>query len=430
MKKFLRIILSWTLCVAIFTSIISIYAIDNNVSTSRLLTKEEVLTLANGHINGYLKTDWQTADRNLTPSNDFVNLYDIDGNLYAYMVPLIEDGVDEVGYITITAIDNAYSFYEIYIKDNAVKQMKKTMNSVKKTGETAKLILYPPNQYFVQTTNNTTRSTESKYFVIDGDNITIHKTAESFQQQKNELRKAYTNSKTTENKESLSRELKTLKAQTLQSSAAVTAVADENYPIKNEQNFVNAGGSYGGNQKWYSNSNWRGNGCGPVAAANITCYLGKTLGGKYAPLYTRTMSRSDFIAHMVELYQALNPPPTGLLDLISTKLYASKKGVSLTEHRISTDKSNIENTARGIKTALSQNKPVAAINTSFNVEIVDTGGYKNDYGWHWITITKYHKDGPTGTRYIALSTWGVRRSINFKTYHDSMKAGKNYIYFS
>ncbi|GHU59857.1 hypothetical protein AGMMS49975_27950 [Clostridia bacterium] len=34
----------------------------------------------------------------------------------------------------------------------------------------------------------------------------------------------------------------------------------------------------------------------------------------------------------------------------------------------------------------------------------------SDFDNHWMTVTKYFEDGNTGTKYVAISTWGKRVS--------------------
>ncbi|WP_455257677.1 hypothetical protein [Peptoniphilus asaccharolyticus] len=43
---------------------------------------------------------------------------------------------------------------------------------------------------------------------------------------------------------------------------------------------------------------------------------------------------------------------------------------------------------------------------------------QSDYDWHWMTITKYFRNTTNGDRYIAVSTWGERHSLNFNALWD------------
>lgn len=42
----------------------------------------------------------------------------------------------------------------------------------------------------------------------------------------------------------------------------------------------------------------------------------------------------------------------------------------------------------------------------------------SDYNWHWMTKLKYFRNTINGDRYIAVSTWGKRRSLNFNALWD------------
>lgn len=77
-----------------------------------------------------------------------------------------------------------------------------------------------------------------------------------------------------------------------------------------------------------------------------------------------------------------------------------------------------EETAEFIKDALSNNLPVAMLITK-NVDLtwLDVEGRKQNGDFHWMTITKYFKNysanNTVENRYVAVSTWGERVSLNF-----------------
>ncbi|PDO09251.1 MAG: hypothetical protein BLM47_13630 [Candidatus Reconcilbacillus cellulovorans] len=89
----------------------------------KLLNKSDVIRIAQIHVQNYLKNDIQTMNKRIIPSSDFIELYDLGENLFAYMVPLTESN-KEIGYITIGALENGYDSYDILIKDNIVKRQK------------------------------------------------------------------------------------------------------------------------------------------------------------------------------------------------------------------------------------------------------------------------------------------------------------------
>ena len=89
----------------------------------RYLTVDEVLKLTQHHIDGYMATDSQTIGRDIIASDQFIDLYDMNDELYAYIVPLMEDDAN-IGYITMPAKNSGSTFYEIYIEDGIADNMR------------------------------------------------------------------------------------------------------------------------------------------------------------------------------------------------------------------------------------------------------------------------------------------------------------------
>jgi len=90
----------------------------------KFLNKSDVIRIAQIHVQNYLKNDIQTMNKHIIPSSDFIELYDLSENLFAYMVPLTESN-KEIGYITIGALENGYDSYDILIKDSIVSKIRK-----------------------------------------------------------------------------------------------------------------------------------------------------------------------------------------------------------------------------------------------------------------------------------------------------------------
>ncbi|WP_245700209.1 hypothetical protein [Paenibacillus glacialis] len=122
---------------------------------------------------------------------------------------------------------------------------------------------------------------------------------------------------------------------------------------------------------------------------------------------------------MNTLYDYVSP---GLLGEISVsgfasavEKYAADKKVKLS--RVLDNSSfTLDNTANYVKAGLTINSPVATLNLS------KWSDY--NYEWHWMTITKYYRDS-TDSRWIAVSTWGERRSINYRTHFDAIVGNKS-----
>jgi len=208
---------------------------------------------------------------------------------------------------------------------------------------------------------------------------------------------------------------------------------NEEVKLVNESTFVNVyyiddnftlWNFYGGNQEWYADVSEKNNGCGPVAAANITAYLAQKDSSKYGNLYNLpSTAKHHFLKHMYDLYDALDPGIFGVYSLIDFKTrvesFALTRGVSLSDNYIFCN-DLLYNVSEFIKYGLSQDCPVACLNLQITYL----------YGYHWMTITKYFRDAVTDDRWIAVSTWGERRSINFKEYYDSAHTwGGGFVFF-
>lgn len=168
---------------------------------------------------------------------------------------------------------------------------------------------------------------------------------------------------------------------------------------------------------WWPDGGQKENrGCGPVAAANITAYLAKiTNPSKYGNLFTKSINNyNDFLGHMDAMYSYISPGPFGETSTSSfssaIEKYASDKKVTLSAV-ISNASFTLDNTADYVKAGLKIDSPVATLNLS------KFSSY--EYEWHWMTITKYYRD-TNDNRWIAVSTWGDRRSINYRTHFDAI----------
>ena len=65
---------------------------EESIKSSTTLEKKQVIKIAEYHIKNYLKDDVQTVGKELIPANQFIDLYDIEGNIFAYLVPIKEKG--------------------------------------------------------------------------------------------------------------------------------------------------------------------------------------------------------------------------------------------------------------------------------------------------------------------------------------------------
>ncbi|MDP5274258.1 hypothetical protein [Chengkuizengella axinellae] len=397
-----------------------------------LLCEKDILTLAHHHIHHYLKEDMQTKGKEIEASSDFIPLYDFQNNHFAYMVPLVEEG--EIGYIVVGAIEDGYDCYEVFIKENIVKEIKSFMFYLSKSSNLSTQLVYlPSTSYVIQLIND--QGIPQKYFDISyhlglDDEITddIHHYHAEIG-----LENLYKHIRKDDNKKRINNILDRHGNETSDHEIDEVMLSTE----RNSRSFVpiynNNVYSYGGNQTWWKDegkSIKSIRGCGPVAAANLTYYLSIiTNPTQYGELYAdETSNYHEFMKHMDVLYEYIAPRTYGAVSVsefvANVEQYASDRGVSL--HAVWREASfTVESTAEYIKEGLNLNSPIATLNLS----IPKITGYP--YQWHWMTITKYWNKNED--KWIVVSTWGQRRIINYNQHLDAitsfLSVGGGFMYF-
>lgn len=191
---------------------------------------------------------------------------------------------------------------------------------------------------------------------------------------------------------------------------------------------------YGGDQAWF-NDDRSTTGCGPVAAANIMYYLSLS-SSKYENLYPySSASKALFTIFMGTMYKQINPSSwfgeasySSFAD--DTVKWAKGRNVNLTVHKAMITFDGKIPITNGIKDGLRKDKPVAIVNLNkwYHDETANA-----DVGWHWVTVTKYYQSS-SDKRWIAVSTWGKRLSLNWDAYYQSMadplpSLGGGYVWF-
>lgn len=385
------------------------------------MTPQEVLELVQHHIDGYMATDWQTEGRDIMPSTNFVDLYDVNGELFAYMVPLLE-GEAEIGYITMPARNTGLTFYEIHIYENTVEAeqirgIDALNKSLSSENTNSKLYYFPPLDYVM----GVEEEGATVYYEVDiADSFALKEVGEAVAMNEPQAVAAKT-------EETVNPKIEAIINPTRTALAATVAVED--IRLSHEADFVPVvNGSekfYGGDQRWWaSGSTKRTRGCGPVAAANITCYLDEQSSLRKTGLYNYTnLNKTYFLSHMNTLYEYCDPGLIGdfvLSEWISDVVaYASARNVSLSSVR-SYSSYTYENECTLIKNGLRKDSPVATLNLDKTW---------STYGWHWMTITKYYR-GSNDDRFVAVSSWGKRYSINYDLVHAAMLVGGGLVYFT
>lgn len=170
---------------------------------------------------------------------------------------------------------------------------------------------------------------------------------------------------------------------------------------------------YGGNQYWFPRRTNRINGCGPVAAANITAYLSLTFPKTYGNLYhlKEGLSKSEFVSHMIEIRKFVKPGFFGLTSVqqFSNNLlsFSESKGVSLTPFILDDDRVSMLEALEFIYQGLHQRLPVSILVLKHPAQEI------KEHVWHWMTITHLRFEPTNGKYYIFVSTYGEFRIIDF-----------------
>lgn len=148
--------------------------------------------------------------------------------------------------------------------------------------------------------------------------------------------------------------------------------------------------AFGGDQEWYADEWHRNAGCGPTCAANVAAYLALTRPELRALYSGEDMRKSQFSAHMEEVYRFVTPGNMGLnrVEMYTRGLadFAGSRGISLKAHvfevygNMHRDRPPVSALAEFVRAGLAKDCPVAFLNLT-------KGRVKNLQGWHWITIT-------------------------------------------
>jgi len=426
--KVLKKICSLFIIIVIFSLALSNISFALTSAASEYLDKESIVKIANYHISTYLKEDSQTKGMAIKASNDFVELYDINGNLYAYIVPIMEDGRGEIGYFTIGADKEDGSTYMIFIGENAVDKLNAKRKIIDKSN--AKIVFIPPMKYIIMIKDV---KGNNRYFDIPA--ITDLQNGITLNDTENDITIAIENNidklkdyyKYLDEKRDNTTVNKILDYFSKSNVNDITLMANEEVKLKKEAKgafvpvYENNNIYYGGDQNWYGFFYKRLTGCGPTAAANITYYLADKDPSSYGVLYEySSIDKNTFVKHMDTNFSYIAPGPFGELSLedfaSGVKNFAKSKNLLLASRILASNPSwTYDEVSTFIKTGLSWDVPVACLNLDWPFADDEV------YPWHWVTATKYYRDVTTDQRWIAISSWGERYSVNFKSYIDSIK---------
>lgn len=397
-----------------------ISSISSDISEAAPLSKADIQNLVDYQIETYIATEHEAAGKILTAgeTESWIPLADLEGSCFAYLVPLVDQEDEEIGYITMGAIKDGFTKYMLAWDTDLLESYRDLLRSMPE----AVPVFFQPLQYGYLIDGE-----ESKeiFLMQDDGSETVNITA-SVAENAEQLTASYGAVRSFENADRLESSLDM--AEQIQQSgparaAARVAVEDVRLSCewKGTDKFVPIVDSkgktwYGGSQDWYTDSGRRNNGCGPVAASNILYYMSKS-DSKYKKLYPYSaLSYTNFLSFMNIIYDYVNPSALGKTSFASwasdVVRYASDNGVTLTRN-FSYAYLPKSQCADFIKKGLNLDKPVGSLNLAAPL------GSGQVEAWHWVTITKYFQNAGDN-RWIAVSTMGKRRGLDWDAYYANM----------
>lgn len=194
--------------------------------------------------------------------------------------------------------------------------------------------------------------------------------------------------------------------------------------LRNEASFVNLNGTYyGGNQSWFNSKTDRDKGCGVIALTNVISHLANyghprlyNDGNTTLPVnYNNYKNKMEGLADHYLSPGWFGIPVVSAYTSAANKFFKDKGYSNLHSYTFSS------NYATNIKNGLNKNQPVPMLIWS------DGDNSPPNLNKHWITITKYFKNGTTNEQFIAFSSWGRRYSVNLDSLLSGYVRGATYM---
>lgn len=228
---------------------------NTNLSVETIRNKCSVITLAESNLS-FFNENSENQEYNVKGiDKDFIEVYDSNCELFAYMVTILDDNNNSVGFMTIGAFDSDHSLYDIYLNSEVID----FIHSLAK--QNARIIFSPPVDYYVEKNGN--------YYLLELNEKIKIDVSDSFYSNR-DLKDIIYNDLKSKKHEDHSASILDHEGQDF------SILTSERVSLRNPliSNFVpvtdGTNTYYGGNQNWYGTSTKRNRGCGPVAAANIT----------------------------------------------------------------------------------------------------------------------------------------------------------------
>ncbi len=396
-----------------------ISGISSDISEAVPMAYTDIQDLVDYQIETYIATEYEAEGRELRAGeeNSWIPLADLEGNLFAYLVPLVDREEGEVGYITMGAIEDGFSKYMLAWDTTLLKSYRDLLDS---TPEAVPVFFMPMQYgYFVE------NETGKQIFLMCEWNEEPTDITASVAENAERFAAGYQAVRSAENAARLESSL--AKAEQIKMGISVMAsVPKEDVRLscewQGDNKFVpiydpNEGRyRYGGDQNWYDDDAKKENGCGPVAGCNVLYYMSTKYSG-FSNLYPYTsLTKTKFKSYMNLIYGYVDPGKWGETSLASWAddliRFAANRGVSLTA-RYCSDNNTKAVCASHIKSGLNIDRPVGAVN------LAAPFGSGATQAWHWVTITKYFQS-TSDDRWIAVSSLGERESVDWDAYYANM----------
>lgn len=359
------------------------------------LTTSEILSIAQVNIDAFISDEITYQADTIYPSEDFISVFDLYGNVFAYLVPLNKIDEGEIGYIIVGALRDGFTSYSTNLNPESIQYIRDVMSE----DSNSSLIMIPPFTMMVKM--------GEKYYDISSKEDMVDVTS-SISGYELDYVEEYSIIRKEERKEDIRNilDMSEKEIETYENRALGAT-------LRGEANFVNINGTfYGCNQEW--TQDYKANGCGPAAAANVLYYMSDQKSSCSSLYPYSTISKTNFTNYLEDVCDYLDPSMIGMMSYsqwaTKVKSFANTKGVSLSYKSYPFSYSQ-ENCEQFIFNGLRANSPVATLNARLGSSRVSIDGLN----YHWITVTKFNSTS-AGSQ-ITFSTWGERESFNFDTYY-------------
>ena len=104
------------------------------------LTIDEILSIARVNINAFISDEITNQTDTIYPSEDFISIFDLYGNVFAYLVPLNKIGEGEIGYIIVGALEDGFTSYSTNLNSESIQYIRKILSE----SSNSSLIMIPP----------------------------------------------------------------------------------------------------------------------------------------------------------------------------------------------------------------------------------------------------------------------------------------------